>query len=238
MAFGIDSRLVQPFLGLEYAQRSPDSRGSGFSIRGGFSTKFDKVFGRKLVPQCADRERSSQETTEHLNWKYSHTDEDRRAGLIFSFEELDTAGLESPCRGTGDNIGSGSNLFGGLSAVRSLSEEFTSQTILETAESSSENICESSGVGSTGAVQYSPAAEGVTVACKKALGSGIDRPLTFRTGNEHKLRAVSKGGGETVDMESKHSPVESDVWNRAEKLRQVIADYSYRYHTLDNPVVR
>jgi len=238
MAFGIDSRLVRPSLSLEYAQRSTDSRGSGISIRGGFSTKFEKVFGRKLVAQCADRKRFVPEATQHLIGKYSRAEDDIRPGLIPSFKESDTANLEFVSMETLANTGSGSYLSGGMSAVQSLSEEFTSQTNLETIESSLENICDSSGVRSTDAMQHSRAAEGVTVACKQALGSAISRPLTFRASSEHILRAVSKGGMETMDAEGEHSPLESDIWDRAQKLRQVIADYSYRYHTLNNPVIR
>jgi hypothetical protein len=70
------------------------------------------------------------------------------------------------------------------------------------------------------------------------LGVGTARQLTARRAGEHALRAVSEGAVEVAGTESENMGVEGDVLERVEKLRQVIADYSYRYHTLDNPVVR
>lgn len=52
------------------------------------------------------------------------------------------------------------------------------------------------------------------------------------------LRAVSEEAVDVAGTESENMGVEGDVLERVEKLRQVIADYSYRYHTLNNPVVR
>lgn len=64
----------------------------------------------------------------------------------------------------------------------------------------------------------------------------IDRSLGIKTSSEHEARVAAKAAD--MDVESELSPVEGDIWDRVCKLRQAISDYSYRYHTLDNPVVR
>ena len=239
MAFGIDSHLVG---------------GSGFLVRGSVSTKVEKVFGRKLVAQSVERDRNLQETQENLDWKYSL--KENSDAVVRT--ESNAASLEFVARETGDRTrsiafdpvmsstsGSSdmglSNRSGDMSTAVRVSEALTSQMNLATADSILEQVSRSRGVtnsGVRGAMQHSPVEEGVPLGFKQALGSAIGRQLTSRTSSEHKLRAVYKGAVKTVDMESGNAGVEGDILDRVENLRQVIADYSYRYHTLDNPVVR
>lgn len=66
---------------------------------------------------------------------------------------------------------------------------------------------------------------------------GLGVGTAARRAGEHALRAVSEEAVDVAGTESENMGVEGDVLERVEKLRQVIADYSYRYHTLNNPVV-
>lgn len=238
MGLGIDSHLslVRVSVGLENLRRAGGLGGCGFMLRGSVSTK---VVGRKLV---ADR---NLQEAHGLNDSLKGNSE---AGLEIPLVEANAMNLGSVSReaediagtmvfSTSEELPSSSTSGSSDKAISnsignaSVEEEFTSQMTLGASDSFLEGFSGGSGIRNVWGL---PVDEGVAI----GLGASMGRQMAVRTSSEHKLRAMSKGAVEIVDTESGSSEVEGEVLDRVEKLRQVIADYSYQYHSLDNPVVR
>ncbi|XP_024361736.1 uncharacterized protein [Physcomitrium patens] len=129
-----------------------------------------------------------------------------------------------------------SSTHGGFNA----SQESMPSMNLGAAETIFEQCCGRSQVKSAGvwgAMQSVSVDEAVAVTCNQSLVSAIGHQSTLRASSRHKLLAASKGAVETADSESEHPLVDGDILDRVETLRRVIADYSYQYHTLGNPLI-
>lgn len=181
-------------------------------------------------------------------------------GLLSFLEETNSVNLELITRGTGDSIGlrdfdpdsSNQTLSSSTSASSEMvtssthggfnaSQESMPSMNLGAAETIFEQCCGRSQVKSAGvwgAMQSVSVDEAVAVTCNQSLVSAIGHQSTLRASSRHKLLAASKGAVETADSESEHPLVDGDILDRVETLRRVIADYSYQYHTLGNPLIR
>ncbi|XP_073386648.1 uncharacterized protein [Physcomitrium patens] len=180
-------------------------------------------------------------------------------GLLSFLEETNSVNLELITRGTGDSIGlrdfdpdsSNQTLSSSTSASSEMvtssthggfnaSQESMPSMNLGAAETIFEQCCGRSQVKSAGvwgAMQSVSVDEAVAVTCNQSLVSAIGHQSTLRASSRHKLLAASKGAVETADSESEHPLVDGDILDRVETLRRVIADYSYQYHTLGNPLI-
>lgn len=180
-------------------------------------------------------------------------------GLLSFLEETNSVNLELITRGTGDSIGlrdfdpdsSNQTLSSSTSASSEMvtssthggfnaSQESVPSMNLGAAETIFEQCCGRSQVKSAGvwgAMQSVSVDEAVAVTCNQSLVSAIGHQSTLRASSRHKLLAASKGAVETADSESEHPLVDGDILDRVETLRRVIADYSYQYHTLGNPLI-